>query len=82
MSREKMAKLMALSETEMAVYRSKRNQRVCWQRLSHEDWVEFCKEMAGWFDREAPNEWDDYVKANNARKAKSDAEALKRKKDV
>ena len=79
MSREKAARLMAMSDVEAAVYRSKRNQRAYWQRLSHEEWVEFCKAMSHWFRREAPNEWDNYVAANNERKTASDEAALKRK---
>ncbi len=69
MSREKAAALMSLSVVDMSVYRSKRNQRSYWQRLTHGDWVEFCQKMGEWFTNEAANEWDKYVVANNARKA-------------
>ncbi|KKN79582.1 hypothetical protein LCGC14_0337860 [marine sediment metagenome] len=79
MSREKAAALMALSDVDMAVYRSKRNQRPYWQRLSRDEWVEFCEKMAMWFSKEAPDEWDNYVIANNARKAASDKAALERR---
>ena len=76
MSREKAAALMALSDVDMAVYRSKRNQRSYWQRLSHDEWVEFCEKMGEWFSNEADDEWDNYVIANNKRKAASDKAAL------
>ncbi|KKL92826.1 hypothetical protein LCGC14_1880820 [marine sediment metagenome] len=79
MSREKAAALMALSDVDAAVYRSKRNQRSYWQRLDHDEWVEFCKKMGDWFSDEAPDEWDNYVIANNARKAASDKAALERR---
>ncbi len=79
MSRDKAAELMSSSNVDMAVYRSKRNQRAYWQRLTHEEWVEFCNTMGEWFNVSAQDEWDDYVKANNERKAKSDADALLRK---
>ena len=79
MSREKAAALMALSDVDMAVYRSKRNQRPYWQRLSRDEWVEFCKKMGKWFSKEAADEWDNYVIANNARKAASDKAALARR---
>ncbi len=82
MSKEKAAKLASLSTVDMSVYRSKRNQRSYWQGLPHKDWVAFCKKMADWFTNEAPDEWDNYVIANKARKAKSDEAALqKRNKD-
>lgn len=79
MSREKAAALMALSEVDMAVYKTKRNQRSYWQTLSHDEWVEFCGKMAAWFSVEAADEWDEYVIANNARKAASDKTALERR---
>jgi hypothetical protein len=80
MSREKAARLAALSEKDMAIYKSKRNQRSYWQRLSHEDWVAFCNAMGEWFLRQAPDEWDNYIIANNKRKAESDKRALENKK--
>jgi len=78
MSRAKAAALMALSDVDMAVYKTKRNQRSYWQSLSHDDWVEFCEKMGTWFSNDAPDEWDNYVIVNNARKAASDAAALER----
>ena len=74
--REKTAKLMAMSDAEKAVYRSKRNQRSYWQNLSHDEWVEFCKTMGEWFINEAADEWDKFVISNNERKAASDLAAL------
>lgn len=78
MSREKAAAIAALSPSDKAVYISKRNQRSYWQRLSHEEWIEFCKKMGDWFTKSAPDEWDKYIIANNERKAKSDEAALLR----
>ena len=76
MSKEKAAKIASLSPVDKAVYLSKRNQRSYWQKLSHKEWLDFCNVMATWFEDVAPDEWDEYVEANNARKAKSDEEAL------
>ncbi len=78
MSKEKVAKLISLSVKDKAIYMSKRNHRSYWQQLSHKEWVAFCKEMGDWFSKDAPDEWDKYVKANNARKAKSDEDAVVR----
>ena len=75
MSREKAASILALSDVDRAVYVSKRNQRSYWQRLSHSEWVDFCAAMGQWLTQEAPNEWDDFVIANKARKAASDVQA-------
>ena len=79
LAREKAAALMALSAVDMGVYRSKRNQRLYWQRLSHDDWAEFCQKMGGWFAKEATDEWDKFVIANKARKLASDKAALERR---
>lgn len=76
MSTEKAAIILSLSKTDNAVYKSKRNQRAYWQRLTHDEWVEFCETMAAWFANGAADEWDNYVIANNARKEESDAAAL------
>jgi len=76
MSRAKVAEIAAMSPADFAVYRSKRNQRSFWQTLTHKEWVAFCKKMGAWFTKEAADEWDDFVAANNKRKAKSDAAAL------
>ena len=73
---EKAAALMSLSPVDKAAYRSKRNQRLYWQRLSHAEWVEFCEKMGKWFLEVAPDERDNFVKFNKERKAASDAAAL------
>ncbi len=78
MSREKAAALMALSNVDMAVYRSKRNQRSYWQHLTHDEWTKFCQKMGDWFSTQAADEWDNFVIANNARKAASDKAAFER----
>ena len=75
MSREKAAKLMAQSDVDRAAYTVKRNQRPHWQRLSGDEWKEYCRVMADWFANQAPDEFNNYVLANNARKAESDAKA-------
>ena len=75
MSREKVSRLMSMSDVDMAVYRSKRNQRSFWQRLNHNQWVEFCNKMAGWFKEHAHDEWDQVVALNNSRKLGSDVKA-------
>ncbi len=79
MSKEKAARIQGLSPVDRAVYTAKRNQRCYWQRLSHDDWVEFCEKMGQWFCESAPDEWDTYVAANKARKAESDKRALEMK---
>jgi len=78
MSREKAAAIIASSEVESVLYRVKRNLRPHWRRLTHEQWVEFCAGLGEWLQSDAPDEWDERVLANDARKAKSDAEALER----
>ena len=76
MSREKAAAIAALSNVDFAVYRSQRNQRSYWQKLPHDEWAEFCTKMADWFKKDATDEWDKFVVANNARKAANDEAAL------
>ena len=76
MSKEKALAIMAMNPVERSVYTSKRNQRSYWQRLPHDEWVEFCNVMSAWFNNEAPDEWDEYVVRNNERKAASDLAAL------
>jgi len=78
LAREKTAQLMSMSAVDMAAYRSKRNQRSYWQRLPHEEWVEFCEKMGKWFLEIAPNERDNIVKFNKERKAANDAVALEK----
>ncbi len=78
MSKEKAAALAALSEVDMAVYKAKRNQRQTWHALPHDEWAAFCTKMADWFKKDATDEWDKFVEANNARKAASDEAALLR----
>jgi len=78
MSKAKAAGILALSPTDFAIWRSKRNQRSYWQKLSHAEWVEFCQKMGDWFINSASDEWDDFIIANNARKAASDKAALER----
>ncbi len=79
MSKEKAAKIASLSDKDFALYKSKRNHRSYWQRLSHKDWVAFCKEMAEWFKKDAPDEWNNYVVANKVRKVESDRIALEKR---
>lgn len=76
MSKEKSIAIASLSPVDKAVYLTKRNQRSYWQKLSHKEWETFCGKMAEWFEDVAPDEWDDFIKANKDRKAKSDKEAL------
>ncbi len=76
MSKEKALDLMQMTIVEKSVYLSKRNQRSYWQNLSHNEWTEFCQSMANWFKKDAPDEWDDYVVANDERKKASYLEAL------
>ena len=78
MSRSKAAKIIALEGADRHVWYNKRNLRLVWKALSHDDWIEFCKKMADWFLSDAPDEWDDAARFNKARKAKSDKAALKR----
>lgn len=78
MSKEKAAAILTLTGVDKSVYYIKRNLQSHWRSLSHEEWVEFCKVMENWFAKEALDEWDEYVKVNNARKAKSDQMALER----
>lgn len=75
MSKEKALNIANLNLVDSAVYKAKRNQRGCWQKLSHDEWVAFCKEMAKWFSEKAADEWDKQVIANNERKAQSDEDA-------
>lgn len=79
MSRKKAAAILSLSDVDRCIRRAKRDARIPWQRLSDDEWVEFCGKMAGWFANQAPDEYDLYVKENNARKAASDKTALEKK---
>ena len=79
MSKAKAAAILALEPADRAVYDMKRQMRGPWQRLSHEDWVDFCGQMAVWFAKSAPTEWDDFVIANNERKRLSDVAAARRR---
>ncbi len=79
MSRQKAAKIASLSDVDFAIYRSQRNQRSYWQKLPHDEWAKFCEKMAEWFKNDAVDEWDKFVISNNARKLKSDEEALMKK---
>ncbi len=78
MSRTKAAKILALEVADKHVWHVNRNLLHVSQELSHEEWLEFCKKMADWFQGDAPDEWDEYTKANKERKAKSDAAALEK----
>jgi len=77
-SRQKVAAILALNEPDRAAWVIKRQLMVHWRQLDHKDWVKFCKQMATWFSKDAPDEWDKYTQANKERKAKSDAAALKK----
>jgi len=79
MSRAKVAALLALSPVDMAVWKTKRNQQSYWRHFQHSEWLEFCQKMAGWFAKDAPDEWDTYTAWNKARKLASDIEAEKRR---
>jgi len=79
MSKEKVAEIAALAPPQFAAYKSKRNQRTFWRTLSHKEWAAFCKIMGKWFASEATDEWDNYIIANDKRKAESDIAALARK---
>lgn len=78
MSRAKVAVLMAMSDVDLAVWKTKRNQQSYWQNFSHVNWVEFCEKMGKWFREDAPDEWDKYTVWNKERKAKNDEAALLR----
>lgn len=79
MSKAKAAAILALEPADRAVYDMKRQMRGSWQRLSHDEWVDFCKQMGAWFVKLAPDEWDEYVKANKERKRLSDEAAMLRR---
>ncbi len=80
MSKAKAAAILALEPADRAVYDMKRQMRGSWQRLTHAEWVDFCAQMGVWFKKSAPDEWDEYVKANMERKRLSDEAALARRK--
>lgn len=75
MSKEKALKMSMLSSVDFAVYKAKRNLRSVWQKLSHEEWIEFCTQMSSWLSADAVDEWDNRVIANDKRKAQSDEDA-------
>ncbi len=79
MSKAKAAAILALEPAERAVYDMTRQMRGPWQRLSHDEWVDFCGQMGAWFIDSAPDEWDEYVKANKERKRLSDEAAVARR---
>ena len=79
MSKAKSAAVFSLGPAERAVYDMKRQMRGPWQRLNHDEWVDFCAQMAVWLKKSAPDEWDKYVKANMERKRLSDEAALARR---
>lgn len=79
MSKNKQGIIDSMSHIDFAIYKAQRNQRPTWQKLSHDEWVEFCNKMSEWFSKDAADEWDNYVIANKARKAKSDEEAVIKK---
>ena len=68
--------IMQMNPVEKSVWLSQRNQRSFWQNLDHGEWVKFCKVMADWFKKDAADEWDKYVIANDQRKAASDLAGL------
>jgi len=78
MSKEKAAAIAALSPPDRAAYQVKRNIRAIWRRLDRDEWAAFCHIMATWFDVDAPDEFDEQLAANQARKAASDKAALER----
>jgi hypothetical protein len=75
MSKEKALKIASLSTVDFAVYKTKRNLRSLWQKLSHEEWVSFCSQISNWLSNNAADEWDKQVIANDERKAQSDEDA-------
>lgn len=72
MSRAKVAAIMALSDVDLAIYKTKRNLQSYWRFFSHDQWGEFCEKMGKWFLKEALNEWDAVTAQNKTRKAASD----------
>ena len=78
MSSEKAAGIIGLTGSAKSAFFIKRQLQRDWRSLSHKEWVKFCKEMAKWFTEEAPNEFNDYVKANKERKLNSDIAVLEK----
>jgi len=78
-ARERALVMAHWSRVESFTYKSKRSQRIYWQKLNRDEWVNFCGLMAAWFAEKAPSEFDEFVEANKLRKAASDAAALVRK---
>lgn len=79
MSKKKAAEILALSAVDRFVRRTKRDARIPWQKLTPDEWVEFCEKMADWFANSAPTEYTTYVKENNARKSTADKAKLAKK---
>lgn len=73
---KKAAAILALEGADKSEWYTKRQLRAQWNKLPHDEWVRFCGLMADWFSTDAPDEWDEYTKANNLRKARNDKTVL------
>jgi len=73
---KKAAAILALEGADKSEWYIKRQLRAQWTKLPHDEWVKFCRSMSDWFSTDAPDEWDEYVKANTLRKARNDKAVL------